>query len=266
MHLSDSHCHLQDPRLRGSLGEILADCRSLGITRWMVNATRETDWQAVSEIAHAEHGAYAAYGLHPWWQKERSVHWADHLEQILRVNPQATLGETGLDRWMEAPDLQDQTAVLDVHLELAAAFDRPITLHCLKAWPELLAVLNRHPRRKRGLLLHSFSGPPEQIPAWVRAGAYFSISPHFLHPRKTRQRAAFQNVPLERLLFETDAPDMAPPENMMLRRVPHAPLSAWNHPANLRLCLESMARDRELSQEKLALQVEKNASLLFGWI
>lgn len=265
MQLSDAHCHLQDPRLRPSIGQILADCRSLGITRWMVNATRETDWQAVSEIARAEPGVYAAYGLHPWWQKERSPHWAGRLEQILKENPRATLGETGLDRWKEGADLQDQTAVLDVHLELATTMDRPITLHCLKAWPELLAAVKRHPRRKRGILLHSFSGPPEQIPAWVRAGAYFSISPHFLHPRKARQRGAFQNVPLERLLFETDAPDMAPPEDKMLLRVPHDSLSTWNHPANLRLCLEPLSLDRNLSQEKLALQVEKNAYLFFGW-
>jgi TatD DNase family protein len=100
----------------------------------------------------------------------------------------------------------------------------------------------------------------------VRAGAYFSLSPHFLHPRKARQRAAFQKVPLERLLLETDAPDMAPPGNIMLKKVPHDPLCAWNHPANLQLCLEAMALDRGLPQDKLALQVEKNASLFFGWI
>jgi TatD DNase family protein len=265
MHLSDAHCHLQNPRLRDNLAEILAECRSLGIRRWMVNATREDDWEAVAEMARTIPGVHAAFGLHPWWQKERSPAWAERLEALLRTHPRATLGETGLDRWMEAPDLADQTAVLDVHLELATRLGRPLTLHCLKAWPELLAAVKRHPRRSHGILLHSYSGPEEQIPAWVRAGAFFSFSPGFLHPNKAARRAAFQSVPADRLLLETDAPDMPPPEPLMLRKLPSSEPSRGNHPANLRLCLAALATDRDLPEEKLALQIEENTSRLFDW-
>lgn len=265
MHLSDSHCHLQDPRLDSGLHAMLIDARSLGITRWMVNATRESDWDAVTRLANCEPGISAAYGLHPWWQKERSPDWAARLENLLRANPEATIGETGLDRWMAAPDLQDQTAVLDAHLELGRILERPLTLHCLKAWPDLATALKRHPASKRGFLLHSYSGPEAEVPWWVRAGAYFSVSPGFLHPRKARQRATFKAVPLERLLLETDAPDMAPPEALAIRKVAGESERALNHPANLRLCLEAMAADRDLPPQKLAAQIEENARRLWGW-
>jgi TatD DNase family protein len=265
MTLSDAHCHLQDPRLSQTLPDTLRECRSLGITRWMVNATREADWPAVTALAASEPGVNASYGLHPWWQQERSPHWASHLETLLREHPRAALGETGLDRWMQNPNLADQLLVLEAHLELSRTLKRPITLHCLKAWPELAACLKRSPPSQRGFLLHSYSGPESQIPDWVRAGAFFSLSPGFLHPRKAAQRAAFRKVPLERLLLETDAPDMPPPEAIAVRRFGSEALHHLNHPANLTLCLQAMAADREISVERLALQLEENASIVFGW-
>lgn len=268
MELSDAHCHLQDPRLSegGILAGILQECRALGIKRWMVNATREADWDAVAELARTEPGVHAAYGLHPWWQKERSQNWALRLEELLSSDPKATIGETGLDRWMEASDMEDQRGVLEAHLALSRKLDRPITLHCLKAWPELASCIKHAPPSRRGFLLHSYSGPREAIAHWAAAGAYFSFSPGFLHPRKEGIRKAFADVPLERLLVETDAPDMAPPHGMMLARVagPSRRLGL-NHPANLKLCLRAMAEDREMEEAKLALQIEENASRLYGW-
>ncbi len=265
MILSDSHCHLQDPRLRGHLTGALRECRALGITRWMVNATRESDWPAVTALATTEPGVYASYGLHPWWQKERSEDWARRLEALLKEHPGAAIGETGLDRWMENPDLEDQRRVLETHLELSRSLERPITLHCLKAWPELAACLKRSPPSKRGFLLHSYAGPESMIAEWVRAGAYFSLSPGFLHPRKANQLAAFKNIPPHRLLIETDAPDMPPPEKVALHRLEVEGVHPLNHPANLRLCMDQLAVSLEVCPEILALQLEKNAAGVFGW-
>jgi TatD DNase family protein len=232
----------------------------------MVNATSESDWEAVTRLTELEPGVHAAYGLHPWWQRERSPDWALRLEALLLKHPNATIGETGLDRWMEAPDLEDQRRVLEVHLDLSRKLERPITLHCLKAWPELAACVKRHPPSRRGFLLHSYSGPREDIAKWVEAGAYFSISPAFLHSRKARQREAFLDVPLERLLLETDAPAMAPPAELMISAVPgKTGNQELNHPANLHLCLGAMSSDRRMEPSALALQIEENASRLFNW-
>ena len=265
MILSDSHCHLQDPRLRGHLTGALRECRALGITRWMVNATRESDWPAVTALAASEPGVYASYGLHPWWQKERSEDWASRLEAVLREHPEAAIGETGLDRWMENSDGKDQQGVLETHLELSRSLERPISLHCLKAWPELAACVKRNPPSKRGFLLHSYGGPEAMIAEWVKTGAYFSLSPGFLHPRKAKQLAAFKNVPLHRLLIETDAPDMPPPENLALCRLGGEGEPPVNHPANLRLCMNELAVKLGICPEPLALQLEKNAARVFGW-
>jgi TatD DNase family protein len=264
MNLFDAHCHLQDPRLQDILPACLSECRSRGITGWMVNATRESDWNAVADLVATVPGVRASYGLHPWWQYERSENWAVLLEQILKHHPDAAIGETGLDRWMEGHHLPDQIDVLETHLDLARQLDRPISLHCLKAWPELKGVLQRFGNLPRGFLLHSYAAPPDMTEFWVQAGAYFSFSPAFLAARKTAQRAAFQAIPHERLLIETDAPDMAPPQELALVNLDDSEGTHLNHPANLRLCLQTLANDRACSEEHLAEVLLANSQRFFG--
>ena len=262
--LFDAHCHLQDPRLASGLQLYLDRCAQEGITGWMVNATRESDWEAVSKLAADTPGIKASYGLHPWWQNERSPHWASLLEQKLKAEPAAGIGETGLDRWMQGHDLADQIEVINTHLELARRLERPISIHCLKAWPELKGVILRFGTLPKGFLLHSYAGPPEMTGFWAESGAYFSFSPSFLAPRKATQRDAFKNIPLERLLIETDAPDMSPPPGMEVAPLTSEEGKHLNHPANLILCLKALASDRKLSEEEMAEVLRTNTHRLFG--
>jgi TatD DNase family protein len=270
MTLSDAHCHLQDPRIAGLVESLLEACRARGIRRWMVNATRESDWGTVASLSSKHQGVYASFGLHPWWQKQRSPCWRQSLQALLEGHPEAAIGETGLDRWMPDPDLEDQRSVLNFHLELSSSLNRPVTLHCLRAWPELADCVKRRPPSSRGFLLHSYSGPPAEIARWADAGAYFSFSPALLAPGKSAVREMFKTVPLERLLVETDAPDMAPPRNLAIAEVPFPASSgdggkAINHPLNLVLCLAAMAADRGLSEAQISVHLESNVRRLFGW-
>jgi len=263
MTLSDAHCHLQDPRLRPFLSDALRLCRAVGIKRWMVNATREADWESVIGLSREESGVYVSLGLHPWWQPSRSELWKEKLEDLLLATPRASIGETGLDQWMQGHDIKDQCAVLTGHLELSRRLDRPITIHCLRAWPELERCLERHPPSERGFLLHSYSGPAERISYWTERGAYFSFSPAFLHPNKEARRKAFERVPLDRLLIETDAPDMSPPEDLTQCPLYSPEGAPVNHPANLRLCLAFFAEKSGCTEEEMAAVLEKNGDSLF---
>ena len=263
MKLTDAHCHLQDPRLGPHLDRALEQCRSSGIHRWIINGTRESDWPAVAALSERIEGAEAAFGLHPWWQAERSSNWLSALEARLLQRPAAGIGETGLDRWMPGHDITDQLAVLREHLALSRQLSRPITLHCLKAWPELAGAVRDCPPSERGFLLHSYAGPAEMVPRWVRTGAFFSFSPAFLHPRKAHLRSMFREIPLERILIETDAPDMAPPPEMALLPLAEKAGGPLNHPLNLCLCLGALAADRGLTPEALGEIFEQNAGRLF---
>jgi TatD DNase family protein len=264
MVLFDSHCHLQDPRLASLLPEALRAASLSGIRHWMTNGTRETDWPAVATLAQTFPGIRPSFGLHPWFQKERSPEWLAALTQRLLQFPSAGIGETGLDRWMPLHDLEDQQSVLFEHLQLAHQLQRPLSLHCLRAWNELHAFFRNHPPPPRGFLLHSYAAPPEMTPFWIRAGAYFSLSPAQLAPNKSRQRAAFSLIPLDRLLIETDAPDMPPPASLNRHPLLAPESTPLNHPLHLHLCLQALASDHRLPPEKLAEILLQNALRLFG--
>ena len=224
----DSHNHLQDPRL-GDPSPVLAAMREAGVSRCVVNATREGDWQAVADLADAHPDlVLPAFGIHPWQAHTATDGWQERLAAMLKKYPRASIGECGLDRWVSSPGIELQMPVFLDQLRIAREWDRAVTIHCLKAWEELFEAFEKQPPPDR-FLMHSFGGSIEIARRLVPMGAYFSFSGYFLHPRKAKAIEVFRQLPGERLLLETDAPDMAPPGEFVGFPVE----GGWNHPANL---------------------------------
>ena len=121
-------------------------------------------------------------------------------------------------------------------------------------------MLRDGPLPKRGFLLHSYGGPVEMVEPLAKLGAYFSFPGAFVHERKSRQRDAFRQVPADRLLIETDAPDQGLPED----RVTHPLGQAVNHPANIAAVYEAAAEALGQAPDDLARHVEENFVRLFG--
>lgn len=260
----DAHNHLHDPRLAPHLPAILAALARLGITRAVVNGTREDDWPAVAALARAHPWIVPSFGLHPWHVATRSPDWLPRLRAQLDAHPGVAIGEIGLDRWMRDFDTEAQREVFTAQLALAAERNLPVTIHCLRAWGPLWDIIRTHPLPRRGFLLHAYGGPEEMIRGFVKCGAYFSFNPHFLHPRKAAQCAAFQRVPLHRLLVETDAPDMRPPDDQNPNPLLAPDGTPINHPANLALTYTALANLRDTRAADLADQVALNFTRLFG--
>lgn len=262
--LYDAHNHLQDERLDPWRAEIIAGVPQIGLAEMIVTGSCEEDWPAVAELAHQQAWVRPAFGLHPWYVKERTSEWATTLRHFLVSHPTAVVGEIGLDRWIENPDIESQLDCLRTQLALAVELDRPATLHCLRAFGLLEETLRSIPLPRRGFLLHSYGGPAEMIPAFVKMGAYFSLSPYFGHPRKAAQLAVFQAVPLHRLLAETDAPDMWPPDELNPHPLHAADGKTLNHPANLRVSYDLLAQVRGMDVAELEEAIAVNYSTLFG--
>ena len=263
--LYDAHNHLQDDRLDPWREQIIAMLPQTGLAEMIVNGSSEEDWPAVAELARQHSWIRPAFGLHPWYVKERSSAWASTLRQQLFDHPHAVVGEIGLDRWIENPDIEAQLECFCTQLALAVELDRPATIHCLRAFGLLEETLRQRPMPRRGFLLHSYGGPAEMIPSFAKLGAYFSISPYFGHPRKAAQLAVFKSVPLDRLLTETDAPDMWPPDELNSHPLHSADSKALNHPANLRVSYELLAQVREMPVAELQVIISSNYNALFAF-
>jgi TatD DNase family protein len=260
MRLIDAHNHLHDARLARRHREILPELVRLGVVKAVVNGTRESDWEDVATLSEKCDWVVPSFGVHPWYVGERSTRWLEILRARLEENPAAEVGEIGLDRWIEGHDEAVQAEVFEAQLRLATELNRVPTIHCLRAWGALAETFRRGPVPKRGFLVHAFGGSVEMMREFARLGGYFSFNAYFLHERKSAQREAFREVPAERLLVETDAPAMSPPDDR--NRYPLG--KDLNHPGNIALAYDGLAEIRELPVEELAQQVEENFARLFA--
>lgn len=246
MNWTDAHNHLQDPRL-GDPEPVIARMRAVGIDRCVVNATCEDDWPRVEALYRAHPGfVVPAYGVHPWKAHLATAGWADRLHALLDRTPQAAIGECGVDKWVDSPGIEVQAPVFEAQIRLAREFDRTLVIHCLKAWQPLFDSFERVPPPRR-LLFHSFNGSIETARRLLPLGAYFSFSGYFLHPRKAEVLEMYLKLPPDRVLMETDAPDMRPPPEF----ISDALESGINHPANLSAIAAGFAEKAGISLEEL---------------
>ncbi len=235
--------------------------RLAGVEGCVVNATYEEDWDKIAELARAEAGwVLPAFGIHPWKAHRTRAGWVDRLKDRLEMHPLASVGECGLDQWIKAPGLELQKPIFEAQLRLAREMDRPVTIHCLKAWKALFEAFAVAPPPSR-FLLHSFNGSIETARRLIPAGAYFSFSGYFLHERKKAVVEVFKKLPPKRILLETDVPDMLPPSNV----VSHPLGENINHPANLPSIGEALAGALGIPVEELAQITRENARRCFGF-
>jgi TatD DNase family protein len=262
MKFYDAHNHLQDERFGGRQPELLAECERAGVARMVVNGTREADWPQVLALARAHPLVLPSFGYHPWHLSERTPDWLRNLETFLDEIPGA-VGEIGLDRWKPDLNYAGQEEVFSTQLRLAVARNLPVSIHCLQAWGRLHELLRDHPCPPRGFVLHSYGGPVEMIPAFAKLGAYFSFPGYFLGERKQRQRESFKQVPPDRLLVETDAPDQQLPPDKNRFPLAAAAGQPLNHPANLIAVYDGLADFLGEKVDSLAARVEENFQRVF---
>ncbi|MCH6257396.1 TatD family hydrolase [Puniceicoccaceae bacterium K14] len=256
MQLFDAHCHLQDVRLLNVQSSLNDNYGKLFVESVIVNGTSEGDWDQVKQISEKLGQVIPAYGLHPWNIGGRSTDWKQRLLELWQ-DPHSQVGEIGLDRWVADYDTDDQLEVFLWQFREGLKRAKPITIHCLKAWGLLYDTLRSERPFQGRFLLHSYGGPKEMVEPFAKMGAYFSISGYFALDRKRVQQEVFRQVPIERLLVETDAPDMMGPNSVIESPLIHKGVTI-NHPANIRPIYEFAARLRGMEVTSFTEVVAEN--------
>lgn len=253
MFLFDSHCHLQDERYGECLPVIIGRACSAGVTRLMCCGAAENDWARVRQIGQAYKQVLPSFGLHPLYLKARSKSWLAKLKSYLLSVPSG-VGEIGLDRQVEPPNEADQESVFIAQLRLARELKRPVTIHCRQAWSRLLEILNQEGGLPFGGALHTYSGSAELVPQFEELGLYISFSGAITRSGSKRAQRALAAVAAERLLIETDSPDI----------LPGGAAGDINEPANLVIVARAVAALLGKPVEAIAELTGKNAEKLFS--
>ena len=143
-------------------------------------------------------------------------------------------------------------------LRLACKLERPVIIHCLRAWGRLLQILKEEGIPQSPVLFHAYSGPVEILRELQKRGAYFSFAPDILYEKKKKKRQCACEVSLERLLVESDAPYFLPPPQKRLSVVVDKEGREFNHPVNVKAVLSCLSKLRGQSLEFLAASTFQN--------
>jgi TatD DNase family protein len=162
------------------------------------------------------------------------------------------VGETGLDYFKNFSPKEAQRASFRWQIELAAELRKPLVVHCRDAHEDTVELLRSVPD-VRGVM-HCYTMGVEELPPYLDLGFYISFSGVVTYPKNERNREAARVVPLERILFETDCPYLAPQGKRGKR----------NEPAFVRDVVEDVSRLRGTELEVLAEQASLNATRLFA--
>lgn len=203
--LVDAHTHLDDATYDDDRDGVVARARAAGVESFAVCGADPARWRLTLEVAR-RYGGVAFAGIHPWVVADIG----DVEEALSRLRDLDVdgIGELGLDRLRAADDdaWERQRAVFRAQLALARQRDLPVVLHCVRAFPELLAICERDGVPRRGGMVHAWAGPPDQVERAQRLGLYVSFGTLVANERARKARHSVPQVAADRLLVETDCP------------------------------------------------------------
>jgi len=252
----DSHCHLDRIDLSdfdNDFQQLLQEIEAGGVTRMVcIGVTLESFDDMYQRIAPCRQ-VFCTAGVHPDYEdvEEPSV---DRLCELAAIERVVAIGETGLDYFHQSGDLDWQRKRFVTHIQAARECGLPLVIHTRDARADTLDLLRRHQAQDVGGVLHCFTEDWEMASAAIDLGFYISISGIVTFHQAQNVRDMAQQVPLERLLIETDSPWLSP---VPFRGKP-------NHPGRVGLVAEKLAEIRGESVETVASASFDNANRLFG--
>ena len=247
MELFDSHCHLDVAEFDVDRAALLARARAAGVTRIAVPAVDAAGWPALLALCRREAGLYPALGLHPIYIDTHRDRDLDELRRLVAEERPLAIGEIGLDYFVPGLDRGRQQGLFEAQLRIAAEFSLPVLLHVRKAHDPVLATLKKM-KFTHGGIAHAFNGSLVQAQQYIELGFRLGFGGMLTYERSTRLRALAQELPLESLVLESDAPDMTPAAHHGER----------NSPEYLPEVLATLAGLRGMAEEALAAQLLVN--------
>lgn len=169
----------------------------------VLTGTSPGDWEDIAVLTEqSPEEIIPAFGLHPWHLQDIEPDWQERLTGFLHRFPNALVGECGLDK-VRCPvvPLAYQKEILLRQCRLARDLNRPVILHCVRAWGVLLDMLKNERLPASGFLCHGFDAPADHLPVLLKSGAWFSLGPRQL---ASRHRESLAKLPLHRILMESD--------------------------------------------------------------
>lgn len=250
----DTHCHLDDEKLKNDIAAVVAEFTAAGVSRVIDVGCDLTSSVLVKEQAEAFESVYFAAGFHPMDVERMDKDGEEGIRRLLTHKKCVAVGEIGLDYYWRKDDKAWQKECFIKQLEIAEEFKLPINVHVRDAMGDALEILKQNKSKLAyGGVMHCFSGSKETAAELLKLGMYISFGGTltFKNARSAPEVAAY--VPEDMILTETDCPYLAP----------EPVRGTVNSPKNIPYIVERLASIRGVNGERLAERIMQNAKTLF---
>lgn len=262
MQLTDTHCHLDFDRFNKDRAKVIARAVDSGVTRILVPGIDVVSSKTAVRLADEYTEVYAAVGIHPNSGKTWEHNTIKTLKTLSQHPKVVAIGEIGLDYYRKWTPHNIQKRNFKLQLELAAEVQKPVIIHCRDAFQDVQRIVSRwvNDLSGNGLssfpgILHSFSGNIEQAKPFIESNFFFGISGPVTYKNAAVTRQTVAQLPIEKVLIETDAPYLTP----------HPHRGKRNEPAYVFYVAEKIAEIRNISPSRVGDITYKNSIKIFSW-
>ena len=254
MILIDTHCHLYSEEFDTDIAAVLQRATAGGVQQFYLPAIDSTATTAMLKLEEKFPGkCIAMMGLHPCYIKENYKEELQMAADWLTKRKFAAVGETGLDYYWDKTFVKEQEEAFRVQIEWSLEYNLPIVIHTRNAIQETINIVKEYvPRGVRGIF-HCFSGSYESAKEIIKAGFYLGIG-GVLTYKKAGLAEVLQNIDLQHLVLETDAPYLTP--------VPYR--GKRNESSYLKYIVDKLSEVKNVQVEKVAAITTANAQKIFG--
>ncbi len=208
--MTDTHLHLDDPKLYENAEQIVAECKQRGIDPLINNSCDFDSMQKSVLLAERFDCVFATVGMHPHDSKNFDGEFIAKMTEYAALPKVVAVGEIGLDYYYDLSDRAVQRDVFAQQIELADKFGLPLTLHVRDAYGDAWDILRAQKRHlNNGVLWHCYSGSAEFARQAVKEGHYFAFGGAITF-KNARKEDVIAQIPIDRVLSETDSPYMSP--------------------------------------------------------
>jgi len=249
----DSHCHLDHEPLISNLTNILQNSKKVGIEKILTICTTLNSFKNILNILEKDNIIFGTFGIHPHETSNTIVDKKKIIEMTQISQKIIGIGETGLDFYYNNSDKNSQIKSFINHIDAAIELKIPLIVHSRNAEEETLSILKEKYNKNLKILMHCFTGRTDFALNLMKLDAYFSASGIITFKNSYDLQNTFKEIPLEKILIETDSPFLAP--------VPMR--GKKNEPSFIKYTLEKLAQIKNIDPLKMDLATTNNFNNLF---
>ena len=252
----DSHCHLTYEPMSSSLDETIKRANIEGVKYLLTISTEDKGFKNILKIVENYSSVYGTYGIHPHEANKHKEIKVNHIvEKVKKSKKIIGIGETGLDFYYNHSEKKDQIELFWEHIYASQKTNLPLIVHTRSAEEETFEILKEATKKNElKILIHCFTGSKNFAFKLLDLGAYISASGVVTFKKSIDLANTFKEIPLEKILVETDSPYLSP-----------EPLRGKsNEPCHIIHTVKFLSNIKKITHEKFSEQTTKNFFNLFG--